>query len=63
MGAREQRVRLSARTTLIRRLRASRTASMGGFEKRDPHGGITGAADGAGTINLAGLITPRRQMR
>jgi hypothetical protein len=32
---------------------------MGGFEERDPHGGITGAADGAGTI--AGLIAPRRQ--
>ena len=34
---------------------------MGGFKERDPHRGITGAADGAGSIGLAGLIAPRRQ--
>jgi hypothetical protein len=34
---------------------------MGGFEERDPHGGVTGPADGTRSIDLAGLITPRRQ--
>src|SRR5215472_3160763 len=36
---------------------------VGGFEERDPHRGISGAADGAGSVSLAGLIAPWRQAK
>jgi hypothetical protein len=41
----------------------TRHQHVGRLEQGDPHRGIAGATDGAGSIGVAGLITPGRQAK